>query len=255
MKLFFREYGSGNPIVILHGLLGSSDNWMPQAKLLGEHFHVYTVDQRNHGQSPHSQEHNYEVMVSDLMQFIGDHTLKKPVIIGHSMGGKTAMNFALSYPDKLSALVVVDIAPKSYDVRHDHIIEGLKAIPIDSIQSRSEADEELSHHVSSLAVRQFLLKNLMRTSEGGFAWRMNLPVLDNNLEKIGRTIDSTSTFDGPTLFVRGTRSDYIMDEDRDRIKEIFPKSTLVSMDTGHWVHAEKPSEFVDVVKSFLSSIK
>jgi esterase len=255
MKLFFREYGSGNPMVILHGLLGSSDNWMPQAKLLGEHYHVYVVDQRNHGQSPHSAEHTYEVMVSDLRQFIKDHELNKPVIIGHSMGGKTAMNFALSDPDNLSALIVVDIAPRAYDVRHDHIIEGLKAIPINSIQSRNEADEELSHHIGNLVVRQFLLKNLMRKPEGGFSWRMNLGAIDQNLERIGEAIDTGKTFTNPTLFVRGTRSDYIQDEDRDLIKDIFPNAKLVSMDTGHWVHAEKPVEFVNAVLSFLNSLK
>ncbi|QOI96857.1 MAG: alpha/beta fold hydrolase [Flammeovirgaceae bacterium] len=251
MELFYREYGSGRPLIILHGLMGSSDNWLPQAKMLGEHYHVYVVDQRNHGQSPHSEEFNYHVLQEDIHAFIHQHNLNNPVILGHSMGGKAAMNFALAYPDKLSALIVVDIAPKAYEVRHDYIVEGLKAVPIDTIQSRNEADEALSQHVASPAVRQFLLKNLMRKPQGGFAWRINLEVIDKNLETIGGTLLHEDIFEKPTLFIRGSKSDYILDEDRPGIKKIFPNSTLVTLDTGHWVQAEKPAEFVEVVLNFL----
>lgn len=251
MELFYREYGSGSPLIILHGLMGSSDNWLPQAKLLGDHFHVYVVDQRNHGQSPHSEDFNYRVLQEDIRAFIQRHNLNSPIILGHSMGGKAAMNFALAYPEKLSKLIVVDIAPKAYEVRHDHIVEGLKAVPIEAVQSRNEADEALSRHVSNPSVRQFLLKNLIRKPEGGFAWRINLEVIDINLDLIGGALLHNGVFEKPTLFIRGSKSDYILDEDRSLIKNIFPNSTLVTMDTGHWAQAEKPAEFVEVVLNFL----
>jgi esterase len=251
MELFYREYGSGQPLIILHGLMGSSDNWLPQAKLLGEHYHVYTVDQRNHGQSPHTDEFHYGVLQDDIRSFIDRHKLVNPVVLGHSMGGKAAMNFALAYPEILDKLIVVDIAPKAYDVRHDYIVEGLKAVPIDAIQSRSEADEALARHVPDSVVRQFLLKNLMRKPEGGFAWRINLNAIDKNLELIGGGLIQEGQFLKPTLFIRGSRSDYILDEDRTIIKNYFPSATLVTMDTGHWVQAEQPAGFVEVVLNFL----
>lgn len=253
MKLFYREYGQGRPMIILHGLMGSSDNWLPQARMLGEHYHVWVVDQRNHGQSPHSTTFDYHVLSNDILDFIQGHGIEKPTIIGHSMGGKTAMNFALAHPEKLDKLIVVDIAPRAYDVRHDHIVEGLKAVPIDTIQSRQEANEALAQHISSEGVRQFLLKNLMRKPEGGFGWRINLPVIDQSLEMISGGLVNEGVFDKRTLFIRGSKSDYILDSDREMIKKFFPNSTLVTMDTGHWVQAEKPEEFVQVVLSFLNA--
>jgi esterase len=251
MKLFFREFGQGQPFIILHGLMGSSDNWLPQAKLLAEHYHIYIVDQRNHGQSPHSSEFDYKILAADLKDFIAEHNLEKPIILGHSMGGKTAMNFAISNPDIPDRLIVVDIAPKYYKVHHDVIIEGLKAIPIDTVKTRAEADEILSGYVPEEDVRQFLLKNLSRKTEGGFSWKINLPSIETNLENIGQDLQFDGTFDGATLFVRGATSSYVKDEDRERIKTLFPKSTLVTMETGHWVQAEKPKEFVEVVQNFL----
>lgn len=253
MKLFYREYGQGQPMIILHGLMGSSDNWLPQAKMLGEHYHVWVVDQRNHGQSPHSTEFNYNVLSNDILDFIQEHGIEKPVILGHSMGGKAAMNFALAHPDRLDKLIVVDIAPKAYDVRHDHIVEALKAVPIETVQSRQEANEALAPHISSEAVRQFLLKNLLRRPEGGFGWRINLPVIDQSLEMISGGLVNDGIFEKKTLFIRGSKSDYILDEDREAIKKIFPNSTMVTMETGHWVQAEKPEEFVQVVLSFLNA--
>lgn len=253
MKLFYREYGQGQPMIILHGLMGSSDNWLPQAKMLGEHYHVWVVDQRNHGQSPHSTEFNYNVLSHDILDFIQEHGIEKPVILGHSMGGKAAMNFSLAHPEKLDKLIVVDIAPKAYDVRHDHIVEALKAVPIETVQSRHEANEALAPHISSEAVRQFLLKNLLRKPEGGFGWRINLPVIDKSLEMISGGLVNDGIFEKKTLFIRGSKSDYILDEDREAIKKIFPNSTMVTMETGHWVQAEKPEEFVQVVLSFLNA--
>lgn len=252
MKLFYREYGTSQaPLVILHGLLGSSDNWLPQAKMLSDEYHVFVLDQRNHGQSPHSHDFSYAVLAADLREFIVDKKLEKPVLLGHSMGGKTVMQYALSYPDELEAMIVVDIAPKAYDVRHDHIVEGLKAIPVQQISGRSQADEALAAYVPQPAVRQFLLKNLKRLPDGKFGWRVNLPVIDRQLEAISAGIPEQGVCNKPALFIRGAQSDYIADEDRMLIKRYFPRAHLVTLNTGHWVQAEKPEEFVETVRKFL----
>jgi esterase len=255
MKLFFRELGQGQPLIILHGLMGSSDNWLTQAKMLSNEYHLYLVDQRNHGQSPHSNELDYKLLASDLKDFIQEHNLQKPIILGHSMGGKTAMNFAIANPTMLDRLIVVDIAPRPYPVHHDSIVEGLKAIPIDTIQTRNEADDILSGFVPEVDVRQFLLKNLSRKATGGFSWKINLQAIDTNLELISADLQYPGSYNGQTLFVRGVRSSYVRDEDRKRIKELFPNSTLITMETGHWVQAEKPQEFVEVVRNFLANTK
>jgi esterase len=252
MKLFFRVYGEGHPIIILHGLFGSSDNWLPQAKILSAKYKVFVVDQRNHGQSPHDDTFDYQAMVDDLSEFIDDHQIIDPIILGHSMGGKTAMNFALAHPDKIQKLIVADIAPRAYDLEHYIIVDGLNAIPIKEITSRAEADQSLSAYVHEPDTRQFLLKNLQRKAEGGFSWKINLPVISQKLANVGVDLLYTGVFEKPTLFVRGGKSSYIRDEDRARIKQIFPKSSLVTLDTGHWVQAEKPQEFVDVVMQWLT---
>lgn len=253
MKLFFREYGQGQPLIILHGLFGSSDNWLTQAKILSQHYRVVTVDQRNHGQSPHDDAFDYPSMVADLAELVHDLQLKNPVILGHSMGGKTAMNFAIRHPDLLERLIVVDISPRAYDLEHYTIVKGLKHIPVTALASRNEADAILSAYVVEPDVRQFLLKNLQRKAEGGFSWKINLPVIDRKLGNIGLDLQFPGTFEKPTLFIRGSRSNYILDADRQRIKEVFPKSTLITMETGHWVQAEKPKEFVDIVMQWLSA--
>lgn len=251
MKLFFREVGQGQPIVILHGIFGSSDNWLTQARMMSSEYRVLSVDLRNHGQSPHDETFDYQSMVGDLADFIDEHQLVDPIIIGHSMGGKVSMNFALAHPDKLSKLIVVDIAPRAYNLEHYVILDGLKAVPIDTITSRGEADEVLAAFVPEPDVRQFLLKNLQRKPEGGFAWKINLPVIDKNLPKIGYDLQYEGTFTKPTLFVAGEKSKYIRDKDEARIKEVFPNAEIKYMDTGHWVQAEKPQEFVDLVTGWL----
>lgn len=258
MKLFFREYppvqpaGQKQTIVILHGLFGSSDNWLTQARILSNnHYKVYTVDLANHGQSPHSDNFDYISMVSDLDEFISDQKITDPVILGHSMGGKAAMNFALAHPDKLSKLIVVDISPRPYDLEHYSIVKGLNAIDIDTITSRGEADERLSSHVPEPDVRQFLLKNLQRKAAGGFSWKINLPVITQKLSNIGVDLQYPGAFNKPTLFIRGRLSRYVPDSDWPRITEVFPQATLVTMETSHWVQAEKPQEFVEAVMNWV----
>ena len=252
MKLFFRELGSGQPIIILHGLFGSSDNWLTQAKLFSVHYRVLTLDLRNHGQSPHSDVFDYPSMVADLAEFMEDHGIKSSVVIGHSMGGKAAMNFALAHPDMVDKLVVVDISPRPYNLEHYGILEGLNAIPIDTLTSRNEADEILARYVEEADVRQFLLKNLQRKAEGGFSWKINLPVISKKLSNIGVDVHYPGEFEKPTLFIRGSKSNYVPDQDIVRIQEVFPLAKMETMDTGHWVQAEKPAEFVDVVMRWLA---
>jgi len=252
MNLFYREYGQGQPLIILHGLFGSSDNWMTQAKMLGERFHVYTVDQRNHGLSPHSPDHDFLAMTEDLNGFFEQKKLKDAIIIGHSMGGKTAMNFAIKYPSKVKKLIVVDIMPKAYSVQHDKILAGLKSMNLHSLTSRNQADAALAHSIDEPEVRQFLLKNLSREQGGGFSWKMNLEAISQNIEEIGTALVVEGQFQGPALFIVGSRSNYYSFGDETVIKKYFPNFSLVEMETGHWVQAEKPKEFVEEVLRFLS---
>jgi esterase len=252
MKLFYRELGSGQPLVIMHGIFGSSDNWLTQARHLSDSYRVFSLDLRNHGQSFKSDTFDYKSMVSDLEEFVEFHKLVDPIIIGHSMGGKVAMNFAVAHPERLQKLIVVDIAPKSYNLEHYVILDGLNAIPIDSISTRQEADAALTPYVPEADVRQFLLKNLQRKTEGGFTWKINLPVITKNMPGIGHDLQYKGTFDKPTLFIRGSRSKYVPDSDMPRIREVFPNAELQTLDTGHWVQAEKPQEFVDLVRNWLT---
>jgi pimeloyl-ACP methyl ester carboxylesterase len=191
-------------------------------------------------------------MVSDLEEFISENQIHNPVVIGHSMGGKVAMNFALAHAEILSKLIVVDIAPRAYNLEHYVIVEGLKAIPVGTLGSRNEADEVLSHHVPEPDVRQFLLKNLQRKSTGGFSWKINLPVIAAKLSNIGVDLEYTGKFEKPTLFIRGAKSNYVRDEDWEKINQTFPAAELETLDTGHWVQAEKPQEFADTVMQWLS---
>lgn len=252
MKLFYRTSGQGHPLIILHGLFGSSDNWYTLAKTFSEHYTIYLPDQRNHGQSPHSNDMNYEVLAEDLHGFIQEHRLERPHIIGHSMGGKAAMNYAVKYTDQLSKLIVVDIVPKPYPVHHDAILDGLHAIPLPVLQSRGEADRLLAAFVPEADVRQFLLKNLGRDAEGRFQWKINLHAIDENIEAMGAGMIFSGKHDGPALFIRGEKSNYYAPGDEERIRAFFPHAEVVSMDTGHWVQAEKPEEFARVVLNYLN---
>jgi len=252
MKLFFRQSGNGRPLIILHGLFGSSDNWLTLSKTFAQQYTVYLVDQRNHGQSPHDPEINYGALAEDLHHFVVEQKLDKPDIIGHSMGGKAAMNFAVKYPALIRKLVVVDIVPKAYPIHHDHILEGLDAIELDKLASRTEADALLASYVPEPDVRQFLLKNLSRDDAGKFVWRINLPAIDSNIEALGSGMIFSGKHDGPTLFIRGEKSNYYAPGDEERIKAIFPHAEFQHLDTGHWVQAEKPAEFAQVVLNWLA---
>ncbi len=252
-KLFFRKMGDGQPLIILHGLFGSSDNWLTIGKSLSENFSVYLVDQRNHGQSFHDKTHDFEVMAKDLLNFMEENGIEQPYIVGHSMGGKVAMQFAMTYPDRVKKLVIVDISPRGYKVHHEKILEGLKSIPLSSLESRKQADDLLSEFVPENTERQFLLKNLSR-SDGGFEWKINLPVLDSNIEKIVAEI-SGLPFSEPTLFIKGETSNYIRDIDLPLISKLFPNSEVATVKSaGHWVHAEQPDIFLGLLKNFFLQV-
>ncbi|MDI9859098.1 alpha/beta fold hydrolase [Flectobacillus roseus] len=255
MKLYFRKAGeTGQAIIILHGIFGSSDNWLTIGKVLADTYQVYMVDQRNHGQSPKSDEFNYEVMSADLKEFIDDHQIENPVIIGHSMGGKTVMQFALNYPDSFSKMMVVDIAPKFYPVHHHMILQGLAAVDLPNLSSRTEANEILKRFEEKEGVRQFLIKNLWRNPEkdNQFDWRINVPVISKNIDVVGHELDNEHVVDQPVLFVRGSESHYIQPEDERRIWEIFPNYELVTVEgAGHWVQADNPQEFIRITREFV----
>ena len=252
MNLNFKKVGEGEPLVILHGLFGSLDNWLTLAKKLGEQFEVYLIDARNHGQSPHSEDFNYDVMADDLYEFLMLHNIIDPIILGHSMGGKTAMQFAMNYPTQLTKLIVVDIAPKSHPVHHTSIIEGMKSLNFKVIKTRREADFQLSKHITDVSTRQFILKNLYWIEKEKLAWRFNLNVIDRDIEIIGQGLQHIQKFEKPTLFLRGLKSNYITEKDYETISKIFTNSVIKSLDSGHWLHAEKPQEFLDTLRPFIT---
>ncbi len=250
MKLHYRELGEGQPLVILHGLFGNSDNWQTHAKKLSEYFRVILVDQRNHGHSDWSDEFSYDLMAADLDELFIDLNLKKAIVLGHSMGGKTAIRFTQLYPSKIEKLIVVDIGVKEYPMHHEEILKGLHSIDLEKVTTRSEAEEILSKYIPSNGVRQFLLKNLYWIEKGKLAWRMNIPVLEKEMPEILTILPNNEIFNS-TLFIRGMLSNYILDEDIPQLEDQFTDFQIVSIENaGHWVHAEAPLEFIEKVLEF-----
>jgi pimeloyl-ACP methyl ester carboxylesterase len=253
MKLFYRMLGEGQPLIILHGLFGMSDNWLSLAKRFSAAYKVFLIDQRNHGQSPHHPDFNYEVMTNDLFEFIKAERLENIILMGHSMGGKTAMNFALRHEAYIDKLIIVDIAPKSYNTdRFAAILNALRNLPLPQLTSRSEADMLLSRTIKAAALRQFLLKNLTRDENGHFIWKLNIDALLNNLDHISRQIESDTIYRKPMLLIKGEKSDYITEDDYPEIKRLFPTVQLsIISGATHWVHAEAPQKFFETVNRFL----
>jgi len=251
MILFERHFGSGEPIIILHGLFGQSDNWTSIARKLGEHFTVYTLDLRNHGQSGHDNEMNYDVMADDLLETIDHFGIQKMHLIGHSMGGKVAMLFALKYPERLNKLIIADIGPRFYEPHHQKILYGLNQLDLDSLSSRIDAENELSLFIPDTGTRQFLLKNLYRDTEGGFSWRFNLPIITAKINRIGEQLPK-GVCTTPTLFFHGGKSDYIIPSDYSDILQYFPNAEFEIMQgAGHWLHAENPTEFIRITNLWI----
>jgi pimeloyl-ACP methyl ester carboxylesterase len=250
--LYSREFGAGDPVIILHGLFGFSDNWQTIAKGLADHRLVVTPDLRNHGRSAHLPTHTYPEMAEDLRVFMEEKWMFSAAVIGHSMGGKVAMQLALTHPDMVEKLVVVDMEPGPADDNHSDIFDALLAMDLSKMTDRKEAEHFLAERIPDLGTRQFLLKNITREDHGAFAWKMNLPVLWKYFPDILAAVSGDHPFDKPTLFVRGSRSNYIKDEDWPGVKKLFPQAELITIEgAGHWVHADKPQELLAVLKDFL----
>ena len=251
MKLYSRVFGEGQPLLIIHGLFGMSDNWQSLAKLYADYFEVHLIDQRNHGRSPHSEGFSYQHLSHDLYQYITDKQLENPIVIGHSLGGKTAMQFAVSYPKQLAKLIVVDISPRYYPIHHDKIIDGLKALDFSTLKSRSQADTVLSEYIEEGDVRQFLLKSMYWREKGKLDFRFNLNVISKNIANVGEALDENAICSTPTLFVKGGHSNYIQDEDEDLIFKHFTDAEIETIpETGHWLHAESPEAFFEMTVRF-----
>ena len=251
MLLHYKSFGEGKPLIVLHGFLGSLDNWQGIAKELAANYQVFILDVRNHGKSFHDTKHDYTSMVEDVRYFIDHLGLSDVTLIGHSMGGKIAMSFALKYPLLVSSLIVVDIAPKVYLPGHEDVLHALSKVNPKELKSRQEAVDIISTYIHDPSVVQFLLKNLDRQIDGSFHWKMNLPVLIDQYNEI-LDFPSKGLFDGPTLFLKGEKSDYILPSDEENLFTLFPKAKIVSIkDADHWVHAENPVDFISETFNFL----
>ncbi len=253
MILHSQILGSGKPFVILHGFLGMSDNWKSLGIRWSEAgYEVHLLDQRNHGRSFHSDEFSYEVMAEDLKKYCEEHNLQNIILLGHSMGGKVAMQFAVTYPEMVSKLIVADIGPKAYPPHHQDILKALSQLDFSKIKSRGEAEDILSEYIKDEGTKLFLLKNLYRKSKDEFSLRINLPVLLEKIEEVGVALPENTVFKGDTLFLGGEDSGYIETMDELLIKKHFPKATIETISkAGHWLHAENPNEFYDNVMNFL----
>ena len=259
IDLHAKVQGEGEPVILLHGLFGSWENLGSIARDLATQYQVHSLDLRNHGRSPHVEHMNYPVMAVDVIHYMNRVGIEQAHILGHSMGGKTAMQVALDASDRVGKLMVADIAPVRYPPRHESIIEGLTTLALDRLTSRTEADQYLSNYVKEVPVRQFLLKNLVKSGAANFQWRMNLPAIIKNYTAIcdgqyeaSRGGDAP-VFDAPVLFIKGGSSDYITEKYQQAVVALFPKAKMrVIPNTGHWLHAEKPQLFLQIVRRFLT---
>jgi esterase len=252
VTLHYEVLGEGPDLVILHGLFGSLDNWRGPARLLARNFRVWLVDQRNHGLSPHSSEFHYEAMAEDLHALLNLLALERVHLLGHSMGGKTAMLYSALHPDRVGRLIVEDMGPGGYGPHHDEVFRGLLTLPLGQLQSRSEADKLLQDAIPVDGVRRFLLKNLYRQADGTWAWRCNLSVLFGSYRHLLSALPLDAPLLCPTLFVKGELSDYLDPSRNDTLLELFVQRRYVTIQgAGHWVHAEQPAAFLQAVQAFL----
>ncbi len=256
MKLKFQRYGeSGPPVLILHGLFGSLSNWGSISKQLAADFSVIGVDLRNHGGSGHSDEMDFPSMANDVLQLMDELGLESCSIVGHSMGGKVAMELALSQPQRLDRLAVVDIAPVNYQGggdSHLEIIAAMEELPLQSIQSRADADTQLAKRIGDNAVRQFILTNLARNDDGGYRWRLNLAAIKHHYDKLRQEPSTSGPFNGPVLFIKGEMSNYVQPAHQATIEKLFPAAKIETVTgAGHWVHAEKPQVLLQLLLDFL----
>lgn len=252
MKLNYKEFGEGRPMIILHGLLGSLDNWQTLAKRFAEDFHVFTIDQRNHGQSPHSDRMDYEVLSADLENFIEEHQLDNVILIGHSMGGKTVMKYTLEHPEKVAAMISADMSPRDYPVHHEYILDALRSVDFSAVKTRGDVKDQLMEKLQNKAVVLFLTKNVYWKDKENLAYRFNLDAIYDNIDLVSSWPFTPGVFEGKSLFIRGVKADYISD-DEPNIHAYFPNAKIVDIDSGHWVHAEKPDAFYQAVMDAVNS--
>lgn len=256
MELFFRKEGQGPALIILHGLFGMLDNWRSIARSLQEHHTVYLVDQRNHGRSPHSEVFTYEAMSNDLLELMNREELPVASILGHSMGGKTAMQFCIDHPQRVDKLIVADISPRKYSNHEQHmaLIQAMLDVNVEQAASRSQVREQLTQSIRPDHVRQFLLKNLYWKEKGTLGWRLNLPVLKQNLDEAFQAIQAPEPIACPALFLKGEKSGYIRTADEHMIRHLFPQARIRTIQNGsHWLHADNPGDFTREVLDFLKA--
>jgi esterase len=253
VDLHFETYGRGEPLIILHGLLGSLENWRSISARLAAHFKVIAVDQRNHGRSSHNSAMDYLLMAEDVRDLMDAHKFSDAFVLGHSMGGKTAMQLALLHPAAVRRLVVVDIAPRVYAPRHEKIINSMLSLDLRQFQSRKEMEAALAPAIPEVATRQFLLKNVAHDSSGGFRWKIGLAEIKQNYPRLTEAVTGEKPFRNPTLFLRGEKSDVLLESDFASIQHLFPRARLQTIaGAGHLVHAENPDGFMQAVLEFLS---
>ncbi|MFK7799421.1 MAG: alpha/beta fold hydrolase [Aureispira sp.] len=253
MELNYKVFGEGEPVIIIHGLFGTLDNWQSIAKKLSANFMVFIIDLRNHGRSPHADEFSYKIMADDVQAFMENNWIYEAAVVGHSMGGKVAMQLAGDNPDMVRELVLVDMAPKSYEGSHQAIFEAMFELDLDTLKSRKEADQQMSAKVPSFGVRQFLIKNLsLNKATQQYEWKHNLPVIYEHYNHILQYTPMNDPYEGPTLFIKGANSDYILTEELEQYQELFPTARIETiLNAGHWVHAEQPARFLEVLTAFL----
>ncbi|GAA0415876.1 alpha/beta fold hydrolase [Cocleimonas flava] len=250
MNLNANVQGIGESVILIHGLFGSLSNLNMLTKSLSEYFTVHRLDVRNHGESPHLHAMDYPTMANDILSYMDSQGIVSTNLIGHSMGGKIAMQLAMNHSQRINSLVVVDIAPVTYKNRHDDIIKALSSINLEKIKTIKDADDLLSSDIPEKNIRSFLLQNLVKRS-AGFKWRINLKAIESEYPNIVLA-PTGSTFDGPTLFLKGNESDYIQAKHKNAIDAFFPNCHLkIIEDTSHWLHAEKPGLFKRIVMNFL----
>lgn len=254
LQLHYREYGEGRqPLVLLHGLFGSSANWGSIARHLSERYRVLVPDLRNHGQSPHHDDVSYDAMVEDLLGLFDQLQLAAPLIVGHSMGGKVAMQMALSQPDRVGGMAVVDMAPIAYRHNFDRIFRGFDAVDLASLGSRRDADEQMARHILEPAVRTFLLQNLGKTQSGAWGWRLNLSALHARQDQITGFSPPSTPYRGPSWFIHGANSDYLLPQYEPEVFRLFPRARICTVQgAGHWVYAEQPEGFAHCLEKFLA---
>ena len=254
MELNYHRSGSGPTLIILHGLFGSWENWRAQIKKLAEHYDVIAPDLRNHGGSPHAEEIDYALMADDLIELMDRLGIEQALLLGHSMGGKVAMQLALEHPSRVQKLIVADIAPVAYGDHHQEVFQGLFNVDLAQLRSRADADAQLAEYIDSAAVRAFLLKNLQRSRDGVFSWKMHLQALYDSYQNISAAPSAEGQYDGPVLFIKGGASDYLLPQHAAAIKARFPHAQYKIIDgAGHWLHAEKPAAFNRLLERFLSA--